>query len=248
MVDLAERLLRDTFALLGTFESNLGTELQLPVLYANGDFVTVVVNANDQGEAIVHDAGFAAMTLANEGRSLSRKATRRAADYAARLGCRFVDGRVSLRCKLDDVASAAMMVGSVCRFVADQGVPDARTSGDFAQKVRDILRAQVGEARMVPNFVVRGHTGSEYEVTAAITSRDPAKPSALVEAVPSPRTVAGRFRHLYEVKANDAYAGIDRLAVYDEEEEFTQGDLLLLQDVSNVVAFSDFQERARRYA
>ena len=63
-------------ALVAARKTNLGVEVTMPVIYPNGQAVTVVVNV-DGGDYIVHDAGFGAMYLTSAGIRLSKQLARR---------------------------------------------------------------------------------------------------------------------------------------------------------------------------
>lgn len=246
MTDWAQRLKRDTCDLIGVFESNLGYELQFPMMHATGDYVTVVVRI-ERNSAYIYDAGFAAMILTTQGQSLSKKINERASIYAQRMGCQYENGRVSRRADLADVVPAAITVAAVCRYLSDQAALTAAPKPEFLSRVRNALIEVVGKDRMRPTYTAFGASGSDYQPDAVILRKEIEIPAAFVEAISSPKSVATRFRRLYDIKKNDDYQAIDRIAVYNDEEDFESGDLLILQDVSNLVPYRAFSERARAY-
>lgn len=106
-------------ALVSVEKSNLGYEVQLPVIYPSGDFATVVVAASGD-QFSVHDAGFAAMTLANHGMKLSAKVRARIAALSAHYGCEFLNDRMSRLAPLDQLPLAVAVIANASRTVADQ--------------------------------------------------------------------------------------------------------------------------------
>lgn len=106
-------------ALVRVQSSNLGLEVQLPVIYPNGDFVTVVVVPSAE-QFVVHDAGFAAMTLANHGVRLTAKMKARIANLSQHYGCEFANERMSRVVPYDQLAFAVAVVANASRTIADQ--------------------------------------------------------------------------------------------------------------------------------
>src|SRR5690242_19103142 len=100
-------------------ESNLGFEVQLPVIYPNGDFATVVV-AQGVGTFLVHDAGFAAMTLANHAVRMTPKLSARIAKLAKHYGCEFSNERMARTATADELPLAVAVVANASRTIADQ--------------------------------------------------------------------------------------------------------------------------------
>ena len=114
--------------------------------------------------------------------------------------------------------------------------------------MRSTLIDALGKDRVRPSYTAFGASGSDYQPDAVILRKEIEVPAAFVEAISSPKSVSTRFRRLYDIQKNVDYQGIDRIAVYNDEEDFESGDLLILQDVSNLVPFSLFNERTREYA
>ena len=248
MITVAERLLKDTCGMMNTFESNLGIEVSLPALYPNGEHVVVVLRELDQENVLLHDGGFSLQAISSMGLSLQKNAIKHIIEYAARMGCSFENGRVTRKCPATKVAAAAMTVSNVCLYVASQFQVMQEPKKDFDSIVREALSKKLSEDMVTPNYSIIGASGGKYSVTAAILLPNNEKPKAIIEAISTPKSVSGRFRHLYDIKANIEYSSVERIAVYDDAETFHQHDYLLLQDVSNVVAFADLNKRVESYA
>jgi len=248
MITLAERLLKDTCGMMSTFESNLGIEVSLPALYPNGDHVVVILREIDQDNVLLHDGGFSLQAISSMGLNLQKNAIKHIKEYSSMMGCSFEDGRVMRKCEPFRVAAAAMTVSNVCLYVASQFQVMQETKKDFDLIVKDALCKNLSDGLVAPNYSIFGASGGKYSVTAAIIAPNKDVPRAIVEAIATPKSVNGRFRHLYDIMANTEHLDVERIAVYDDNEDFHQHDYLLLQDVSNVVAFSDIQKRVRAYA
>lgn len=247
MTTIAERLLKDTCGMMSTFESNLGTEVSLPALYPNGESVVVILREIEPELVMLHDGGFSLQAISSMGLNLQQNAIKHIVEYASLMGCSFQNGRIFRSCHPAKVAAAAMTVSNVCLYAASQFQVMQEPKKDFDTSVREALFSKLSERIVSPNYTMFGASGGKYKITAAIMSSGD-KPRAIIEAISTPKSVSGRFRHLYDIKANQDYLGIDRIAVYDDTEEFHQHDYLLLQDVSNLVAFADIQNRISVYA
>lgn len=110
-----------TRALVTARQTNIGVEITTPVMYPDGQCITVVATARDHGY-LVHDAGFGAMNLASAGLRLTRGLSKKFADLAAAYGCEFVDGRMERYCSADQVAVAAVLVANASRTVGDEAL------------------------------------------------------------------------------------------------------------------------------
>ena len=115
----AEGLEASCRALVRVESSNLGLEVQLPVIYPNGDLVTVVVT-EENNQIFVHDGGFAAMTLATAGVALTKKMRVRVAALSKHYGCEFSNDRMVKTATHDDLPLAVAVVANASRTVADQ--------------------------------------------------------------------------------------------------------------------------------
>jgi hypothetical protein len=230
-------------ALVRVDTSSLGLEVQLPVLYPSGDCATVVV-APLENRFIVHDAGFATMALANYGVRLTSKMKARIADLSRHYGCEFSDDRMTRVVPADQLAIAVAVVANASRTIADQllHVP-TQPIVSFKQTVIERVRAYVGTARVRENEPVIGKSGTEYFVGAAVLDNELARPVAYVEAVRDMDGVNKRFREFYDISLVPDLRDMTRIVLYDDAANLRHGDLLVLQEVSNVVRFSDAEAR-----
>ncbi|MDF1680420.1 hypothetical protein [Ponticaulis sp.] len=244
---LISQIERETRSLIGSFSSNLGYEIRLPLIYSNGEMVSVVVDERDDC-CLVHDAGFAAMTLSASGQTMTQRIEDRVKAYASTMECHFERGRVWRKVSKDQATAAVLSVGSVCRYIADQASPDTKKRAEFEVRVNSVLQKMLGEDRISWHQKVTGKSGGTYDVTAAIIELNTKQPKALIEAIGSARAVPHRFRHLYEIKSSQRYRNVDLISVYDDQEVFESSDIVLLQDVSNAVPYSSFERRVKQYA
>jgi hypothetical protein len=235
-------------ALVRVQESNLGFEVQVPVIYPNGDFATVVV-AHHGDRFLVHDAGFAAMTLANHGVKVGPNLKTRFAKLSAHYGCEFANERMSRTAKVNELPQAVAVVANASRTIADQLLqvsPQPMLS--FRQSVIDRVKEFVGPNRVRENELVVGSSGTEYHIGAAVLDRQLSKPVAYVEAVRDMDGVNKRFREFYDISLVPELRDMTRIVLYDDAANLRQGDLLVLQNVSNVVRLSDTEARLKPWA
>ncbi len=232
-------------ALVRVQESNLGFEVQLPVIYPNGDFATVVVAQNGDS-FLVHDAGFAAMTLANHAVRMTAKLRARIAKLARHYGCEFSNERMARIATVDELPLAIAVVANASRTIADQllQVP-TQPILSFRQTVIERVKEFVGSNRVRENELVVGNSGTEYHIGAAVLDRQLSKPVAYVEAVRDMEGVNKRFREFYDISLVPELSDMTCIVLYDDAAELRQGDLLVLQNVSNVVRFSDAEARLK---
>lgn len=229
-------------ALVSARETNLGIEVSLPVVYPNGEAVTVVVTV-EGGEYLVHDAGFGTMYLTSAGVDLTRNLAKRLAGLAARYGCDFINGRMSTRCTADQLAVAIAMVANASRTVGDHIAEVRRhTESDFAMAVTSRLQDAVGK-RLRAQETVTGASGRRYKVGNIILDAHEHHPIAFVESFASRATVANHFMEFSDLR--DAYEHTLNLSVYDENERFPDTDLRLLRQVSDVVGFNESRRKVR---
>lgn len=232
-------------ALVRVQASSLGLEVQLPVIYPNGDFATVVV-APSAEQFVVHDAGFAAMTLSNHGVRLTGKMKARIANLSRHYGCEFANERMSRVVPYGQLAFAVAVVANASRTIADQILqiyPQPILS--FRQTVIDRIKEYVGSTRVRENESVVGDSGTEYHIGAAVLDSKLTRPVALVEAVRDMDGVNKRLREFYDISLVPSLKDMERIVLYDDKAALRQGDLLVLQNVSNVVRFSDAEARLK---
>lgn len=232
-------------ALVSARETNLGIEVQLPVVYPNGQCVAVVVTVVG-GDYVVHDAGFGAMSLTGSGgdftRSLAQKLARIGRDY----GCEFVDGRMSRACTETQLPVAIALVANASRLVADQYWDRReRKLRDFMKEVSLVLAKVVPDDR-VRRLQVVGDSGTTYKVSHAVLAADRKREIAFVEPIPDQQSVDRKFREFSDIKSSEEYDGVARISVYDDRSVWRDGDLTVLGRVSNVVPFADFGTRLQK--
>lgn len=228
--------------------SSLGLEVQLPVIYPNGDLVTVVV-AEENDRIVVHDAGFAAMTLATAGIAITRKMRDRIISLSKHYGCEFSNERMTKLAKADELPIVVAVVANASRTIADQLLQThAQPLFTFRQEVIGRVKEYVGENRVRENEAVTGKSGTQYNIGAVVLDKALREPVAYVEAVKDLEGVNKRFREFYDISQLQFNPEPDRIIMYDDKANLRQGDLIILQDVSNVVRFSDAEMRFRPMA
>jgi hypothetical protein len=157
-------------------------------------------------------------------------------------GCEIGGMRVFRRCSdINEVPLAAVLVGCASRLIADYALKvDAAPIFDFKQKLLGRVIDTIGAKRVRENEEYPGQSGSTYRVGAVVLDAKASRPIAFVEAVADHNAVARRFREFYDLMQNPSLAGIERVAVYDDSKADINGsDVLLLQDVSNPVRYTD---------
>ncbi len=237
-VELASR------ALVSAIKSNLGIEVTTPVIYPNGDCVTVVVEQADGG-ATVHDASFGSMYLATEGIHFGRSVAARLAPLVVRYGCELKQGRVTKKVTDGDIAIAVALVANASRLIADQAMEIRRQSdNEFRHAVTAILKEIVGE-RLRENEQIRGSSGRLYRVGNVILDAGQTKPIAFVSSVSSRGTVPNCFSEMYDL--SKAFSGVANESVYADHGDLRQEDKAFLSQVSRVIAFSQTATEFARF-
>lgn len=227
-------------ALISARRTNLGVEVQMPVIYPTGESVTVVVTVQG-GEYLVHDAGFGAMYLTSSGVSLNQTLRARLAQLAIQYGCDFIDGRMSRRCSAEQVALAMVMVANASRTVGDQAIEARkRPIASFKRELIDLVTDMYG-ARVRPDEEVRGTYGTLYRVNAAILDSGQTSVVTFIEAVADESSVNRHFREFWDLSKSPIYENVTRLAVYDSRRNWREGDLSILQTVSKIVPYLNAQ-------
>jgi hypothetical protein len=200
----------------------------------------------------VHDAGFAAMMLANHAVRLTSKMKARIVELSRHYGCEFTNDRMSRvvpSAQISEVAVAITVVANASRTIADQllHVP-TQPIVSFKQTVIERVREYVGASRVRENEPVIGKSGTEYFIGAAVLDSRLSKPVAYVEAVRDIDGVNKRFREFSDISLVPDLRDMTRIVLYDDHANLRQGDLLVLQEVSNVVRFSDAKARFLPFA
>lgn len=222
--------------LISAASSSLGVEVTTPLVYPNGECVTVVV-APEFSEYVVHDAGLGSIYLEREGVRVSRDIRTRAASVAARYECAFIEGRMTRRGSAQDVAVSVMLVANATKTLADLAAEARRQSeSQFRYLLTERVR-EVAGARLKENEVFRGKSGASYRIANTILDAQRQMPIAFIVPIPSRGSVANQFRELYDLQA--AYPSIDRESVYDEGSDFrATEDGWMLGQVGKVAPFS----------
>lgn len=235
-------------ALVRVETSNLGLEVQLPVIYPNGDLVTVVVS-EENGQIFVHDAGFAAMALATAGVAVTSKMKVRIVSLSKHYGCEFLNDRMVKTSPLNELPLAIAVVANASRTIADQLLQThSQPMFSFRQEVIDRVKEVMGAERVRENEPILGKSGTQYNIGAVVLDKKLTAPVAFVEAVKDLEGVNKRFREFYDISLLPMTNDPDRIVLYDDRAPLRQVDLIILQDVSNVVRFSDAETRFRELA
>jgi hypothetical protein len=231
-------------AIVSARTTNLGIEVTTPVVYPNGDLVTVAVTI-EGGEYVVHDAGFGAMYLNSAGVRLTRQLTHRFVELAARYGCEFIAGRMTRRCSPEQVAMAAVMVANASRTVGDQALEIRRqTENDFRIAVVERLRDIAGN-RVRENQAVKGESGRSYRIPSLILDSSQSFPLAFVVPLPNRAAVSDRFAEFFDIRR--AHDRVRRESVYDESSDIRAEDLRLMR-MENMSEMIPFQQTRVRFA
>lgn len=233
--------------LVSVRKTNLGLEIQLPVIYPSGDLVTVVV-APFEGGFMVHDGGFAAMLLANHGVNLTSNSRAKIDVLSRHYGCLFLHDRMQKSASYDQLPLAVSVVANASRTIGDQILAEGRRQPlfSFRQEVIEKVKEFMGAQRVRENEEVIGKSGSSYRVGATILDKRQAEPVAFVEAVKDREGVDKRFREFFDISQVEEDQP-ELIVLYDDKASLQPGDLLVLQNVSNVVRFSDVKARLEQF-
>src|SRR3954447_20237310 len=221
-------------AIISAKRTSLGIEVTMPVVYPNGELVTVAVTV-ESGEYIVHDAGLGTMYLNSMGVRLTRQLTRRFAELASRYGCQFISGRMTRRCLPEQVAMAAVMVANASRTIGDQALEIKRQSDSefrvaVIERIRDIAGSRVRE-----NELVRGESGRSYRVPSLVLDSSLSFPVAFIVPLPNRASVPTHFTEFFDIQK--AHEIVKRGSVYDENSDIRLEDRQLMTQVSAVIPF-----------
>ena len=244
-VRLDEKFLHSAICgMIDAVRTNQGLEVTLPQIYHTGHAAVVVVS-EVPGGFLVHDNSYAAMLLSQFGQSVSESARKSLLKAVHSYGCEIEGLKVYRKCSaLKDVALSSVLVGCASRLIADQLLEAPSPSPfDFRTKVVTKVSEAVGARRIRTNQEVSGHLGAKYYMTAVVLDQHESKPIAFLEPVSSKDSIARKFKEFYDLSRTDAYHGVDRVAVLNDEKPLPSSDVLLLQEVSNPVRFSDAASR-----
>jgi len=234
----------DVRALISASATALGVEVVTPVIYSNGECVTVLVAPEVDGY-VVHDAGLGVMYLERESVRPSRDVMARLSAIASRYQCDLVGGRVSRRCDADSVPVSVMLVANASRGIGDMSAGARR---QMEVQFRYVLTERVREvagARLRENETFIGKSGTAYRVSNTILDDAGREPVAFVVPLASRSSVAAQFRELFDLQA--AFPSIARESVYDEGSDFRPAeDGWVLSQVGDVVPFGEILVRLPR--
>ena len=226
-------------ALIKARETSLGIEVSMPVIYPDGSAVTVVVTV-EGGDYVVHDAGFGVMYLTSAGVKLTKKLERKLTFLAAQYGCEFIEGRMTRRCSVEQIALAIAIVANASRTVGDQSLETRHgVERDFREEVSQRLREIVG-SRIRAQQEVKGASGRLYRVGNVVLNVAQTTPVAFVESFANRAGVANHFMEFFDLRP--AYPEVGRYSVYDQNEPFTKPELNLLREVSQVVSYGQSRQ------
>jgi hypothetical protein len=226
-------------ALISARKTNLGIELQMPVVYPTGSAVTVVVTIQG-GEYVVHDAGAGVMALTGAGITVSKTLQERLVSLAKHYGCEFIGGRMSRRCSPSQIALAAVMVANASRTVGDQALDAKRKPiAIFKREMADVVADVFGKRRVREEEAIKGASGTTYRVNAVVLDATETTPVAFVEAVTDDQSVNRHFREFYDLKRSPQYADVSRVGIYDSRRIWRPGDLAILDEVGQVIPYSN---------
>jgi hypothetical protein len=252
MIDehLSEQFLHSAICgMIDVVRINQGYELTLPQTYHTGHAAVVVVAETPDGY-VIHDNSYAAMLASQFGHSIA-DSTRKFLVRAMRsYGCELEGLKVVRRCtNLSEVALASVLVGCASRLIADQILSaDKVPIFDFRTQVITKVSEIVGIRRIRTNQEIHGHLGATYQVSAIVLDHKETKPVAFLEPVNGKEAVARKFKEFYDISRNAAYAGVERVAILNDEKAISGSDVLLMQEVSNPVRFADTAKRFAAWA
>lgn len=235
-------------SLIKAKETNLGYEVELPVVYPNGQCVSVVISVSG-GSYVVHDAGHGALNLTEAGLSLTKQLTARLRRLADAYGCEFVSGRMTKLCTEQQLAIAIALVANASRAVGDQ-IFEQREGRlrDFRREVASAVASVVPERRVRTAAMVVGESGTSYRIANVVLASDAQTELAFVEPISDQSSVNSKFREFFDISSNEDYASVARISVYDDRISWRDGDLAVLDRVSNIVPFSVLSRRLERLA
>ena len=160
-----------------------GIEIDLPVLYPDGQGVSVSV-ARENGSWCVSDQGLSVMYLTSYGVKVRRDLRHRFVQEVSQYGCEFFEGKVYRVCSAEQIPVAAAFVANA-----------ARTVGDYAREIRqstatsfkDAVEQAVSSSRLCDRIrrrrSYRGKSGRQYRVTYVRMDETEERPEAFIEII-----------------------------------------------------------------
>ena len=228
---------REIQSLIVAQSTNLGIEVELPLVYPNGDGVRVVIS-HERGGCVVHDAGFGAMTLSAYGGKLSKTTVQKLIALAGKYGCDFKNDRVIRNCTRDQLAVACIVVANVSRTIGDQILEIRRhAENEFKEVVAELLKNAVGR-RLRSHEQVFGASGRAYRVPHLILDNSERNPIAYVVPVINRNAILPSFGELFDIKKGSPQVLND--VIYNDQSDIRDEDRRLLSEASDqVIPFID---------
>jgi hypothetical protein len=185
------------------------------------------------------------MHLTSAGMRFTHELEARLRRIAEAFGCEYLDGRISARCREDQLAVTIALVANASRGVGDEArAATTQATADFAAKVDTALREAFGR-RHREKQEITADSGKTYRVSHVLLDSAEKRFLAFVEPTPSAAAVPRRVAEFLDLR--DEYPDVHREAIYDDAAAvpWDGANLLLLQKVSNPVPFSRSAARLR---
>lgn len=248
--ELSETLLKSAIcAMTEAVHTSQGYEVALPQAYHSGHAVCVVVRPEANGY-MVHDNSYAAMLLSDHGAKVGKRFHDRLLPMVESYGCELNGFRVQRTCEsIENIGLAMALVGCASRLVADVLLETApQPIYDFKSSLLSRVSDIIGARRVRANQDVTGVFGAHYKISAVILDEEEDHAVAFVEPVADREAVSRKFKEFYDIMRNPAFEHVARVAVVEDRNNISPGDSLLLQEVSNLVRFSDVPKRLEAWA
>lgn len=189
------------------------------------------------------------MYLTDSGISLTKQLSQRLQRLADEYGCEFISGRMSKSCNARQLAVAIALVANASRAVGDQVFDRSETKlRDFKREVATVVGRSVPEERLKRSLQIIGDSGTSYLVSNVVLSGDSQKQLAFLEPIADQSAVDRSFREFFDISSNSDYSEVQRISVYDDRISWRDGDLAVLNRVSNIVPFTNLTTRLKRLA
>lgn len=218
-------------------------EVELPVMYPDGQFVMLVVSR--VGDVYrVHDAGGGAMYYESVGGRITRQLGQNFVSVADHYRCKYSNGRVWRESDADHLPMTIAIVANASRSVGDLAkMIRRRADRPFRATVAARLHNAYGE-RIRENEEVKGKSGKSYHLAALLLDAEQQNPLAFIEASASQSTVLSHVGQFVDLKYGNP--NVFNVSVYDDNERWKAEDLRLLRQVSIIVPFSRTEMRMKR--